>query len=854
MDTSFEVQTPSDVHTETSWPRHVPSQHSARALSGSTRAPTGSTRAPTDGRAMTDRALTDRALTGASMGPAGTPYSRTSLMSSSRRAMTPADVAGWIAPASTPALDLYANDPQAIGNIQYDSLTEIYPMICLCAPGSNIPPCFFARDGHNGSLPRKRKVLWAWPFFSWFGLKFAKLGWMKTLYTDKKGASLGVIAFSLVASVLVDAFTDPAMSNFTDQFRSKYGRRRPFVLFSALYTPLVLICSFAPPGSGVVASIWFAIFHIAFKLADTVFVLAADAWGTELTPNYAERSNLWAWKYFFTPAGILFGMVALGRTYPVDLYILPIIGLSALHFQGCISLAYYGKEQDMSRLLSPPKATKGGLWSDRFTVGDVIPSLMCTMMNPPFRTLLWAAMAKGFGADVPFAILPYVTRWIIGDKCPSAGADDLFVYCVILNTIASLVVIPAWLWLAGKTSKYFAYCFHMGFLALSSVAFIFVDLDTGDCTMSYLAMALSFVWGVALCGQFILTGLVNDIIDYDEFLGGGYRREACYVMSAEFLPKFAAIPGEFIPLMLMAYNGYRRPLPKDPGPPSCSGGIGQDEFCAAFYRNVAAPDSCSDEMSCAEYLADGAKAVCHASVQQCGIVQNEGVRWVLRVSFALVPFFFLALAFLALLGYPKAARSETQHQQLVQSISRLKRGETVEDPWNPGVYVSPAKPDGPRAGALAYFWPSELRAALAASPCSRDDDGHASVKTLLNRPLRLALLAAALIPIGVTIIAWGWVDMFDDLGASVSPIGLVLLGCGLLGVWFHGVRASAALALRKCQVQRSEICDAYRKAQQLAGGKADLVLREEDLPGSEPAASVLGAPAGALGASATGQL
>ena len=30
--------------------------------------------------------------------------------------------------------------------------------------------------------------------------------------------------------------------------------------------------------------------------------------------------------------------------------------------------------------------------------------------------------------------------------------------------------------------------------------------------------------------------------------------------------------------------------------------------------------------------------------------------------------------------------------------------------------MSPAKPDGPRAGALSYFWPSELRAALAADP------------------------------------------------------------------------------------------------------------------------------------------
>merc|ERR1719424_247187 len=149
-------------------------------------------------------------------------------------------------------------------------------MICRCAPGSDIPPCCLAKKGHNGSLPLGRKVLWAWPYFGWFALRYAKLGWMKTLYTDKKGASLGVIAFSLVASVLVDAFTDPAMSNFTDKLRSKYGRRRPFIVFSAFFTPLVFILSFAPPGSGTVASVWFAVFHIAFKLADTVFLISND--------------------------------------------------------------------------------------------------------------------------------------------------------------------------------------------------------------------------------------------------------------------------------------------------------------------------------------------------------------------------------------------------------------------------------------------------------------------------------------------------------------------------------------------------------------------------------------------------
>merc|ERR1712194_388555 len=108
------------------------------------------------------------------------------------------------------------------------------PMLCFCEPGGDIRPCRFVPQGHRGTLPLRRKLLWAAPQFGWFALKYMKVGWMKKFYTDDyPRASLGIMAFSSVLSVLIDAFTDPKMAVWTDTLRSKYGRRRPFVFVSA---------------------------------------------------------------------------------------------------------------------------------------------------------------------------------------------------------------------------------------------------------------------------------------------------------------------------------------------------------------------------------------------------------------------------------------------------------------------------------------------------------------------------------------------------------------------------------------------------------------------------------------------
>merc|ERR1712228_447514 len=166
--------------------------------------------------------------------------------------------------------------------------------------------------------------------------------------------------------------------------------------------------------------------------------------------------------------------------------------------------------------------------------------------------------------------------------------------------------------------------------------------------------------------------------------------------------------------------------------------------------------------------------------------QNDSVQWVLRLSFSLVPCLFITAGIICLFWYPKTARSEKGHEQLLEAITKLRRGETVEDPWRPGSWIYPAAPASPNQGALSYFTPRELKAALGPRFQGAGDKQLADVSGLLRWPLILVVFFAVWIPVGIIIIGAGMEDLFDDLGASVSPLGLMICGIGVLGTWFHG--------------------------------------------------------------------
>ena len=130
-------------------------------------------------------------------------------------------------------------------------------------------------------------------------------------------ASLCGIVF-LVASV-VDGISDPLVGAFSDQFRSRWGRRHPLMFLSAFPLAISFYFLYQPPGglseTGLFA--WFLLFMILVRIAKTFYTVPHAALGAELTEDYHERTSIFGYNAVAgMVGGVGFGVLLLVVVFP----------------------------------------------------------------------------------------------------------------------------------------------------------------------------------------------------------------------------------------------------------------------------------------------------------------------------------------------------------------------------------------------------------------------------------------------------------------------------------------------------------------------------------------------------------
>ena len=93
---------------------------------------------------------------------------------------------------------------------------------------------------------------------------------------------------------VLDAVTDPIMGFITDNTRSRWGRRRPYIFVGAIAVGVIYALLWQLPSdkSTTFYFTWFLVGSLIFYLAYTMFATPWVALGYELTPDYHERTRL----------------------------------------------------------------------------------------------------------------------------------------------------------------------------------------------------------------------------------------------------------------------------------------------------------------------------------------------------------------------------------------------------------------------------------------------------------------------------------------------------------------------------------------------------------------------------------
>lgn len=112
--------------------------------------------------------------------------------------------------------------------------------------------------------------------------------------------SLAAVALSV--SMLWDAVTDPLMGHISDNTRSRWGRRHPYMIAGGLCLSLLFIAYWTLPqaliGNTTAVMIMLIVLQLLFKTFTTVFYVPFTALGFEICPDYERRSYLQGRRWF----------------------------------------------------------------------------------------------------------------------------------------------------------------------------------------------------------------------------------------------------------------------------------------------------------------------------------------------------------------------------------------------------------------------------------------------------------------------------------------------------------------------------------------------------------------------------
>ncbi|MEZ6187901.1 MAG: MFS transporter [Planctomycetota bacterium] len=121
--------------------------------------------------------------------------------------------------------------------------------------------------------------------------------YLPKFYTDVVGAQVTWVGVFLVLIRLADGLTDPAIGTLSDRTRTRWGRRRVWILGGALPLSLALVLTLVPPELGPIpGALWFGATLALLYLAWTVVAVPYEALGLELCDDYDGRTSLLGWR------------------------------------------------------------------------------------------------------------------------------------------------------------------------------------------------------------------------------------------------------------------------------------------------------------------------------------------------------------------------------------------------------------------------------------------------------------------------------------------------------------------------------------------------------------------------------
>ncbi|NVJ60081.1 MAG: MFS transporter [Gammaproteobacteria bacterium] len=328
---------------------------------------------------------------------------------------------------------------------------------------------------------------------------------------------------------LTDALTDPIMGYVSDNTKSKWGRRRPYIFCGAILVGIIFAVLWQlPQGQSEDYYFWyFLIGSLVFYLAYTMFATPWVALGYELTPDYHERTRLMGvqnfigqlayiiapWFLFIMQYQPVFENMVEGAAGLAILISVVVIGLGVLP-------AIFLKERLQPIAESELDAPKFSFINN---IKSFFTGFLITLKFKPFLKLCLATFLVFNGFILIAAFQSYVIIYYVCGGDLEKGAE-LSGYAGSLGAISTFVVIAIVTWMATHLGKRKAFFVATG-ISLFGYALKWFCYSPD---MPWLVLLPAPLMAFGLGGLFtLMPSMIADVVDYDE-LFTEQRREGMF--------------------------------------------------------------------------------------------------------------------------------------------------------------------------------------------------------------------------------------------------------------------------------------------------------------------------------------
>lgn len=355
---------------------------------------------------------------------------------------------------------------------------------------------------------------------------------------DVIGLTPALVAIILFVGRSWDYVNDPIIGYLSDRTRSRWGRRRPFLLFGALPFALSFILLWLSPNfsqTGLI--IYYSLGYIIYEALATTVYMPYFALTPELTEDYDERTKLISYRMFFNILGSLtayiFPMMVIGSMIPENTQRVMLMAVIAGAIAATPLIGVFLGTREKKEFIPEDKP-------------KFLPSLKAAFKNRPFvfaagiYLLTWMTMLV-----VETNLLLYI-KYIVRRE----GQSSIIMASIFVTAILAL---PLWNWAAKHWSKRLAYIIGVSFWAVVMMVLIMVNAQTPF----WVVLVLCIMAGIGVSAAQVLPwAIIPDAIEWDEWKTYE-RHEGVFYSLITLMGKMANSIAVPLSLLVLQVTGYQ---------------------------------------------------------------------------------------------------------------------------------------------------------------------------------------------------------------------------------------------------------------------------------------------------------